>query len=56
MSAMDFQCNKEGHISRDCPEQSARGGRSGGGGGGGGSRACYKVSLEDNNEFAFPGF
>ena len=35
-----FNCNQEGHMSRECPEPKA------GGGGGGGSRACYTCHQE----------
>jgi len=45
-----YNCNKPGHVSRDCTEPRAnnfggggfRGGRGGGGGGGGGN--CYRCS------------
>jgi hypothetical protein len=39
-----YNCGKEGHISRDCPEP--RQDNRGGGDGGGGSRACYNCGQE----------
>ncbi|KAI1280904.1 cAMP-specific 3',5'-cyclic phosphodiesterase, isoforms N/G [Halotydeus destructor] len=38
-----FNCGKDGHMSRECPEE--RKPRTGGGGGGG-SRACFKCNQE----------
>ena len=44
-----YNCNKEGHMARDCTEErrERRGGFGGGRGGGrGGSRACYNCNEE----------
>ena len=35
-----YNCQKEGHVARDCPEEDSRGDRRRGGGGGGGD--CFK--------------
>lgn len=38
-----YNCNKQGHLARDCPEGDRRDGRRGGGGRGG---ACYNCNKE----------
>ena len=46
-----FNCNRTGHMARDCPDGDRRDSRRGGGGGfggrgGGGNRACYNCNKE----------
>ena len=46
-----YNCNKPGHLARDCGEErreggGRRGGFGGGRGGGGGNRACYNCNQE----------
>ena len=44
-----YNCNRSGHLARDCPESDRRDGRRGGGGFGsrsGGGRACYNCNKE----------
>merc|ERR1712173_353664 len=43
-----YNCNRSGHISRDCPEGDRRGsgGYGGRGGRGGGGRGCYNCNQD----------